>query len=75
MKGLRFIALVATRYIFSKKKYNTINLITGISAELDDLSIVFHLKTMGFVPKVEMAVEKSDLMQQIYNRDVKFSCE
>ena len=31
MKGLRFIALVATRYIFSKKKYNTINLITGIS--------------------------------------------
>lgn len=51
------------------------NLITGISAEFDDLSIVFHLKTMGFVPKVEMAVEKSDLMQQIYNRDVKFSCE
>lgn len=51
------------------------NLIIGISAEYTEKSILLHLKTMGFVPKLEMAAEKSDLLKQIYNRDVKFSCE
>lgn len=51
------------------------NLILGISADVNEDCIVFHFKTLGFTPKFEMAVEKSDLMKQIYNRDVKFSCE
>lgn len=51
------------------------NLIIGISAENVDNIIIFHLKTMGFIPKLEMAVEKSDLLKQIYNKDVKFICD
>lgn len=50
------------------------NLIINIGIDIDEYCMTFQLKTMGFLPKLEMAEIKSDLMKKIYNLDVKFVC-
>ncbi len=51
------------------------NLITGIEADVDDFSINLSLRTVGFLPKLAMAMEKKDLMEFIYKKTVNLSCK
>lgn len=51
------------------------NLITGISVKFNDNEIDFFLKTLGFAPKLEMAYEKANLIEFVYNKAVKFICD
>lgn len=51
------------------------NLITGIEADVDDFSINLSLRTVGFLPKLVMAMEKKDLMEFVYKKTVNLSCK
>lgn len=48
------------------------NLILGIKAVQTADSVDFHIKTIGFKPKLKMAQEKSDLFEDVFKKRVNF---
>lgn len=51
------------------------NLITGVEVEMNEDDINILIRTVGFLPKLETAQNKKDLLEEIFAKPVKLICK